>query len=233
MLISQENQFNIWSWELTIPILALDIVIFTIYNDELCVITSKINDDYANGHAIPGWIVSKWYDLEENFDSILERKTWITWVYKEQLYTFWDPKRDARWHVVAVCYYALVSIDSFYNKIDLTKVDIIKFSQIDQIKLLYDHNKIIKYAKQRLEWKLEYTNIAKEILPQKFKMSALQKVYEVITWKNYDKRNFQKKIFSLNLLKETWEFDKSTNRPAKLYTFKDKKLKIIEENSLV
>jgi 8-oxo-dGTP diphosphatase len=75
---------------------------------------------------------------------------------------------------------------------------------------------------------MEYTNVAKEILPKKFKMSELQKVYEIITGKEIDKRNFQKKIFSLDIIKETGEKDKSTNRPAKLYTFKDQELKIVE-----
>ena len=88
-------------------------------------------------------------------------------------------------------------------KVDFTKVDILKFSDLENLNILYDHKTIINYAKQRLEWKLEYTNIAKEILPKHFKMSSLQKVYEIITGKAYDKRNFQKKIFSLNIISET------------------------------
>jgi 8-oxo-dGTP diphosphatase len=71
------------------------------------------------------------------------------------------------------------------------------------MELLYDHAHIIAYAHQRLKWKMEYTNVAKEILPKKFKMSELQKVYETITGKEIDKRNFQKKIFSLEIVKET------------------------------
>lgn len=233
MLISENKQFDIWSKDLSIPILALDIVIFTIYMGELCVVVSKVDENWVQGYCIPGWIVAKWFDLEKNFDDILERKTGIKWVYKEQLYTFWDPKRDPRGHVVAVCYYALVKVDSFLTKVDFTKVDILKYSQVEKSEFFYDHKNIISYAKQRLEWKLEYTNIAAQILPESFKMSQLQWVYEVITWKKYDKRNFQKKIFSLGILKETWEFDKSTNRPAKLYKFLDDKIKIVEKNSFV
>ena len=233
MLIPENKQFDIWSKELTIPILALDIVIFTIYNNELCIVVSKVNWKNSIGYSIPGWIVAKWYSLEQNFDDILKRKTWITWVYKEQLYTFWNTDRDPRWHVVAVCYYALVSVDSFLTKVDFTKVDILKFSDLENLNILYDHKSITNYAKQRLEWKLEYTNIAKEILSKQFKMSSLQKVYEIITGKAYDKRNFQKKIFSLNIISETWELDRTSNRPAKLYKFDDEKLKIIEQNSMV
>lgn len=233
MLIPENKQFDIWWKNLTIPVLALDIVIFTIYNDELCIVTQKMNENSNYGNALPWWIVAKWFSLDENFDDILLRKTGIKWVYKEQLYTFWDPKRDDRWHVVAVCYYALVRVDNFLTNVDFTKVDIIKFSDLDKIKLFYDHNNIVKYAKQRLEWKLEYTNIANQILPKSFRMSQLQHIYEVITWKTYDKRNFQKKILSLNILKETWELDRSTNRPAKLYEFINNDIQIIENNSLV
>jgi hypothetical protein len=64
-------------------------------------------------------------------------------------------------------------------------------------------------------------------------MSQLQWVYEIITGKKYDKRNFQKKVFSLGILQETWEFDKSTNRPAKLYQFLEKDIQIVEKNSFV
>jgi hypothetical protein len=41
MLIPQEQQFDIWSPEMTIPILAIDVVIFTIYKNELCVLVTK------------------------------------------------------------------------------------------------------------------------------------------------------------------------------------------------
>jgi 8-oxo-dGTP diphosphatase len=228
MLISEKKHFDIWNPELTIPVLALDIVIFTIYRGELCVVLTKMQDKYVKWIWIPGWIVARGFTLEQNFDDILKRKTGIEGVYKEQLYTFWDPWRDTRAHVVAVCYYALVSVDSFVNNVDFTKVDIVKVSDISSMELLYDHAHIIAYAHQRLKWKMEYTNVAKEILPKKFKMSELQKVYETITGKEIDKRNFQKKIFSLEIVKETWEKDKSTNRPAKLYTFRDQDLRIID-----
>jgi len=233
MLLGTKKPFDIWSEDLTIPILALDVVIFTVYQKELCMVVSKVVDESGHGYSIPWGIVTKGFDLETNFDDILERKTGITWVYKEQLYTFGSPTRDTRGHVIAVCYYALVSIDSFLTKVDFTKVDIVKFNDIGKYRFFYDHDSIIHYAKQRLEWKFEYTNIAKEILPKKFRLSSLQEVYEIIMGKKYDKRNFQKKIFSLKLLQELWEKDTTSHRPAKLYTFKDADLKIVEKNSFV
>ena len=64
------------------------------------------------------------------------------------------------------------------------------------------------------------------MLPKRFRMSQLQEIYEIVLWEKVDKRNFWKKIFKLNMIEETWELDKSTNRPAKLYKFIDSELKI-------
>lgn len=81
--------------------------------------------------------------------------------------------------------------------IDLTKVSLLPFSQVSRETVAYDHADIIAYAYQRLKWKMEYTNIAQNILPQLFTLRDLQSVYELIFQKEFDKRNFRKKILSL------------------------------------
>ena len=130
MLISENKQTDIWSPDFSIPVLAMDIVIFTIYKDELCVVITKRKEFWEHGYSLPWSIVSKWYTLEENFDEMLKRKTGITWVYKEQLYTFGDTvDRDPRGHVIALAYYALVKADSFLSQIDFTQVEIVTIHQ--------------------------------------------------------------------------------------------------------
>lgn len=226
--MSQENLTkNIF--DLSIPVLAIDIVIFTVYKWNLCLIMNQRIENWPEQwkYILPGWVIRRGISLEENFDNILKLRTWISWVYKEQLYTFWEVDRDPRWHVVTVSYYALVSSQTFLSNVDFTKVHIVNFSDLDKVSIWYDHQKIINYAKQRLDWKLEYTNIIKNILPKEFTLSQMQASYEIILGKSLDKRNFRKKIASLNLLKETWNLDKSTNRPAMLYEFSDNELKIV------
>lgn len=213
---------------LSIPVIALDIVIFTIFKWELCIITQKKEKEWKIKYVLPGWIMAKNYSIRENIENLLKRKTWIEWVFYEQLKTFWEVDRDPRWHVVSIVYYALVWTDKFIHQVDFTQVDIIKYNNIDKLDFMYDHKKITKYAKQRLKWKLEYTNVAKDLLPEEFRISQLQQAYEIILWEQIDKRNFQKKIFKLKMIEETWNLDKSTNRPAKLYRFVDKELKIYE-----
>ena len=229
MLIPQDQQFDIWNPDITIPILALDIVIFTIYKWELCVLITKREEYWEQGYSLPGSIVSKWYTLEENFDEVLKRKTGITWVYKEQLCTFWDNvNRDPRGHVIALAYYALVKAENLLTQVDFTQVDIVTIAQFRKLKIFYEHDEIVEYALKRLKGKLGYTDIVKELLPEKFRISEMQKVYEIILCKDIDKRNFQKKIFSLKIISDTGEKDRSTNRPAKLYKFENKRIKVID-----
>ncbi len=225
MLIPQEKQFDIWSGELTIPVLALDVVIFTIYKEELCVLLTKREEFGKHGYSLPGSIVSKGFSLGENFDEVLKRKTGITQgVYKEQLYTFGDNiSRDPRGHVIAIAYYALVKAENFLSQVDFTLVDIVTIEQAKSLTIFYEHDKIIDYAQERLAWKLGYTDIVKNLLPEQFRISQMQKIYEIILGRKLDKRNFQKKIFSLGIVEETGLKDISTNRPAKLYKFTEKK----------
>lgn len=229
MLIPQEKQFDIWSKDLTIPILALDVVIFTVYKGELCVLVTKREEYGEHGYSLPWSIVSRGFTLEENFDEVLKRKTGITWVYKEQLYTFGDNVgRDPRWHVIAIAYYALVKAENFLSQVDFTQVDIVTIEQFRSLNIFYQHDEIVEMALKRLKWKLGYTDIVKELLPETFRISQMQKLYEIILGRELDKRNFQKKIFSLKIISETWELDRTTNRPAKLYKFENKRLKFVD-----
>jgi 8-oxo-dGTP diphosphatase len=80
----------------------------------------------------------------------------------------------------------------------------VKFFPIKSLpKLAFDHKKILDYSIQRIKWKVEYTNVAQYILPSKFTLSQLQKVYETILDTQIDVRNFRKKLDKLNIVKET------------------------------
>lgn len=116
----------------------------------------------------------------------------------------------------------------FLSQIDLTKVALLPYDQVNRETVAYDHADIIQYAYQRLRWKMEYTNIVKSILPERFTLRELQHVYEIIFGKEFDKRNFRKKVLSLDMIHETEEYDtENSKRPARLYTFTDHELKII------
>ena len=216
-------------FNLSIPVLAVDIVLFTLYKDQLCVVLVPGRNEWAKGRlTLPWGIIGRGETLDIAADRILYRDTNIWWVYKEQLYTFSAPGRDDRGDVISCSYYTLVGARAFLSQIDLTKVSLMPYTQVSKETVAYDHADIIAYAYQRLKWKMEYTDIVKSILPDLFTLRELQEVYETIFDKPFDKRNFRKKILSLDMLVETDEYDtENSKRPAKLFKFSDKILKII------
>lgn len=214
---------------LSIPVLALDIVIFTIYRDEFSVLMVERDHEPEMGKfVLPGAIVKSGYSLEENFDDILHRRTHIkaseAGVYKEQLYAFGAPERDTRGHIVSISYYALVEASSLLKNADLSKVRVVPVSALSEKNVAFDHHSIVSYALSRVRAKFEYTDVAKNLLPSEFGLSDVQRTYEIVVGKELDKRNFRKKILSLGILKETGNVDRSkSKRPSKQYSFASKK----------
>lgn len=224
-----QKKFSENIFGLSIPVLALDIVIFTIYRDEFSVLMVERDHEPEMGKfVLPGGIVKSGYSLEENFDDILNRRTEIkaadAGVYKEQLYAFGAPERDTRGHIVSISYYALVEAGDLLKNADMSKVRIVPVSSLTEKNVAFDHLSIIWYALTRVRAKFEYTDVAKNLLPSEFGLSELQKTYETVMGKELDKRNFRKKILSLGILKETGNLDKSkSKRPSKQYAFVSKK----------
>lgn len=210
-------------------VVAVDTVIFTIKENELCVLLIKVKHGYFQGSwAIPGGIVDINETLDQTAKSRLEEKTGLKDVYLEQLYSFGALERDPRHRVVTVAYFALVNGE----KAELNKTE--KYAAIAWVpvkrigQLAYDHNEIIDYAIQRLKYKMEYTNVIYGLMPEKFTLSELQKVYEIILETSLDKRNFRRKILSLDIIKEAGTEIGVAHRPSTLYSFRDKTRKIIK-----
>lgn len=214
----------------TVPVVATDVVIFTLINSKLHVLLIQMKrDHYLGMWAAPGGLVQK----DESLDAASMRhvvdKTGIKKLHIEQLYTFGDPERDPFGRVVSVAYMALLPSDkvSVYTTEEYSAIR--WFPVSDMPRLAYDHANIIQKAQNRLISKLAYSNIAYGLLPKQFPLSQLREVYEIILGKKIDKRNFSKKIFTLDIVKETGKYQEgAAHRPSKLYTFKKKKYQICD-----
>lgn len=203
------------------PSVTVDIVIFTIENDDLKVLLVKRGiEPFKNKWAIPGGFVRIDESLEDAAKRELNEETDVKNVYLEQLYTFGNLNRDPRGRVITVAYMALVSPDKIHLRAS-TDVSEAQWFPIKKIpSLAFDHKKILDYSLKRLRWKFEYTTVAFSMLPQKFTISQIQKIYEIVFNKKFDKRNFAKKILSLNLLKEEGINKDVSYRPPMLYSLK-------------
>ncbi|MBI3633431.1 MAG: NUDIX hydrolase [Candidatus Vogelbacteria bacterium] len=210
---------KIWSEWLTV-----DTVIFTVDQGDLKVLlTKRSNDPFRGMWALPGGFLQKNEQLGVAAARVLKEKTDVKNIYLEQLYTFDKKGRDPRGDVITVSYVALAPIEGL-KSVDLNINEVQLFSVDKLPKLAFDHKEIIEYAKVRLQYKLEYTNVVYSLLPKEFTLSQLQAVYEAIFGKGLDKRNFLKKYLSLGFLKSTEKlFVGGRQRPAKLYQFTSRK----------
>ncbi|MDO8507901.1 MAG: NUDIX domain-containing protein [bacterium] len=208
------------------PSVATDVVIFTIIDDELNVLT--VERTYGpEGWSLPGGFVGEKEDLEEAAQRTLFEKTGVKDVYLEQLYTFGDPKRDPRGRVISIAYFALVSAEAVSAK-NGKDTKGLKWQPLKKIpKLAFDHNEILSYATKRLVWKMEYTNVVYSLLPKYFSLTDLQKVYEIVLGRDIDKRNFRRKILSTGMIKATKMKEGGAHRPAIMYQFTDKDIRFI------
>ena len=203
---------------------AVDIVIFTVKENALKVILIQMKKaPFTAMWAFPGGLIDPRESLDDAAKRELKEKTGVGNVYLEQLYTFGDPKRDPNGRVISAAYFALVSGENMKLTTTEKYSDVSWFDVRKLPKLAYDHKEVAKYAAQRLQWKLEYTNVVYSLLPRQFTLTEMQDVYEVILGKRLDRRNFQRKIRSLGLLKPTAKRQVGKHRPAKLYEFKSRR----------
>jgi len=202
------------------PVVTVDIVIFSIIKGKLHILLVKRKEEPSKGEwALPGGFVKIQESLEEAAKRKLLEKTGVKDLYLEQLYTWGDVNRDSRGRVITVSYYALVNAQD--KNMQLSDEGA-KWTLVNtNLRLPFDHSKIVNYALKRLRWKFEYTPVAFSLLPKTFKLSELKGLYDTVFEKDFDKRNFIKKILSLKILEEAGKEESVANRPAKLYRAKE------------
>ena len=141
-------------------------------------------------------------------------------MYLEQLYTFGELDRDPRERVVTVAYYALAKLSDHRIRAATDALGVGWFPLEDLPALAFDHVNIVKVATERLRGKVRYAPVGFELLPPRFSLTQLQRLYEIILGTELDKRNFRKKILSMDLLVETDEMERGVrHRAARLYRF--------------
>ncbi len=216
-----------FKYEYERPGLTVDCVIFGLDLERQSLKVLLIERDvepFQGQWAIPGGFVRSDETLLEAATRELQEETGITDVFLEQLFTFGDPGRDPRGWVVSVAYYALVSPEK-HHLVASTDARQARWFSVDALpRLPFDHAKILKTALERIRGKLTYAPIGFELLPQKFTIKQLQKLYEIVLGQSLDNRNFRKKIFAMDVLKELDEIQKGVpHRAARLYRFDERK----------
>lgn len=219
------------TYEFERPNLAVDCVVFGLDEEDLKIILIHRDLPPFKGRwAIPGGFVHIDESLEEAAKRELREETGVEDVFLEQLYTFGEVGRDPRERVVSVAYYALVNLRDHEIKAATDARDAAWFSVDDLPPLAFDHTRIVEAALSRLKGKVRYEPIGFELLPAKFTLTELQRLYEKILDQQIDKRNFRKKILGMGLLRELAEVQMDVaHRAARLYQFDEKKYLRLKE----
>ncbi len=147
----------------------------------------------------------------------------------QQLYSFGAPDRDPRGRTISIAYFALVAKDRLPEHIlDGTNAPLAWHSAYRPPPLAFDHSEILSYALTRLRYKIEYSAVAFQLMPEEFTLRELQDAYMIIlNDQKLDKANFRKKIREANIVEPSNRFRETGGRPASLFRFrKDAKLEI-------
>ncbi|MDC0741857.1 NUDIX hydrolase [Polyangium mundeleinium] len=217
------------------PALAVDCVVFGLDEEDLKVLLIRRGvDPFAGRWALPGGFVRLDETLDEAARRELREEAGIEKVYLEQLYTFGAVDRDPRERVVSVTYYALVKLSEHMVRAATDAREAAWFAIDDLPRLAFDHESIVDKAITRLRGKVRYAPIGFELLPKKFTLTQLQRVYEKVLGYELDKRNFRKKVAATGLLIELDEVEQDVaHRAARLYTFDEKTYRKLEKEGFL
>lgn len=221
-----------YSYEFPRPALTVDCVVFGLDQDNLLkiILIQRQLPPFPGQWALPGGFVRVEESLEAAARRELREETGIENVFLEQLYTFGEVDRDPRDRVVTVAYYALVNLWEHRIEATTDARDAAWFPVTKTPPLPFDHQRILATALARLKSKVRYEPIGFELLPKKFTLSQLQKLYETILEQELDKRNFRKKILKMDLLLALDETQQEVaHRAARLYQFDEFKYQHLKE----
>jgi len=200
---------------------SIDCVIFGFEKNVLEILLVKRARKPNQGKwALPGGFIKKEELVDVAANRILLETTGINNIYLEEIAVFDGVKRYPYWRVFTIGHFALISPENYSITagVDTTEV---KWFKIDELpKLPFDHHEIIDVALTKLRTRVRYRPIGFELLPDKFSLPQLQKLYEAILGKNLDKRNFRKKISKMDLIRKLKEKEVTSKaRAAYLYKF--------------
>ena len=210
-----------YTYEYPRPAITVDSVVFGYDEADLKVLLVQRKAAPFKGRwAFPGGFVEMNEALDAAARRELQEETGIVRPYLEQLYTFGAPKRDPRGRTISVAYYGLVKLSEHPLRAASDAKAVGWFPVAHLPPLAFDHDAILRVALDRLKGKIRYEPVGFELLPARFPLSELQRLYETILGQPLDKRNFRKKILSMGLLAETGETQKAVaHRAARLYRF--------------
>jgi len=231
------------SWEIYLPNLSIDCVVFGFHDATLKVLVTKIKDQPQ--WALPGGYVLKTENLHDAANRILLDRTGAKNIYLQQFRVFGDLNRsedffneyeDTLWNkqrFISIGFYALVNYSQVNLVIDEIS-DACEWVSVDDLpEFMMDHRFILDKALLTLRKQLNHKPIGYSLLPEKFTMPELQKLYEIILGKKLNRGNFYRKMLRYDILEKLDESRKGgAHKAPDLYKFDVEKYQNALRNGL-
>lgn len=201
--------------------ISVDCIIYSYSKEKLNVLLVK----HAVGPSKGAWgLPGGWVNYNEDIDNAAERvltlHTGLKNVYLKQLKTFGEVDRYPKKRVITISYFSLIKYSEATLRHGESVFDAKWFVLEDCPDLIFDHLRILEYANSSLRQIVRYKPIGFRLLPKEFTLLQLQHLYEAILKTEFDKSNFRRKIFKMNLLVDTGKKQKNvSHRAANLYRF--------------
>lgn len=230
-----------------LPNLSVDCVIFGFHGNQLKVLLNKWKK--VEGWCLPGGHVLRNESVDASAKRVLKERTGLSKIFLKQFYTFGEPARaknpgmekellsetfgvkisDDNWifdRMVSIGYFALVDYSKVKPKPDQLS-DRCEWCDISKVPhLFFDHNLILEQALKDLRLETYERPIGFDLLPEKFTLPEILGLYETILNRKLDRRNFQKKILSFDILIKLDERRNiGAHRAPTLYSFDKEKYK--------
>ncbi|MUV02853.1 NUDIX domain-containing protein [Flavobacterium rakeshii] len=204
--------------------ITIDCVIFGFDKGSLEVLLVQHGEGIRKGEwGLPGGWIRESESVDNAAHRLLAELTGLDSIYLEQLKAFGEPDRFPLGRVITIGYFALIKKEDYDVRAGFTASDAKWYKIADIPKLIYDHNDILDYSLEHLRNRVRQAPVGFNLLPEKFTLFELMKLYEEILGVEMDKSNFRRKILRMKLLVELDEKQKDvSHRAAKLYEFDQK-----------
>jgi 8-oxo-dGTP diphosphatase len=196
--------------------LSLDCVIFGFHDTRLKVLLARWRN--TREWCLPGGFIYKSESVDAAAERVLYERTGLNQLFLQQFHLFGDAVRydredtwrrqempmpfDGKWpeRTISMGYYALVDYTKVTPTADFLS-DECDWCDVSALpSLLFDHRQIITVALQTLRLQLNWQPIGLNLMPEKFTIPELQRLYETVLGRPLDARNFHKKITGLSIL---------------------------------
>ena len=199
---------------------SVDCIVFGFDENKLKLLIGRRQMDPGRGEwSLYGGFVKEDESLVEASNRVLFNLTGLKDIYMKQVGAFGAIDRDPGERVITVAYCALINVKDYDD--NLRKEHGVEWVNVDELPKLYsDHNEMVRKAVKLLRRRISTEPLSFNLLPELFTLTQLQHVYEAILGEQIDKRNFRKRVKSIDFIEKTEHIDKLTSkRGAVLYRF--------------